>query len=95
MYEKFAFSVVVFCSHAETYFWFLLLFLFFGSHFFLYGFPNPFIVHSRPSFLFVPSFHFSLVVFVHMRQFNFDFYSFQFLDRIFSNCFSRSIHSSF
>ena len=51
--QKFAFSLVVFCSHAAIWFWFLLffqLFGFFGSDFFLNGFPNPFIVHSMPSF---------------------------------------------
>ena len=32
------------------------IFQFFGSDFFLNGFPNPFIVHSRPSFLVEPSF---------------------------------------
>ena len=42
---------------------------FFGSDFFLNVFPNPSIVHSRPSFLFEPNFHFSLVVFFHMRHF--------------------------
>ena len=36
----------------------------FESDFFLTGFPNPLIVYSRPSFLFRPHFHFSLVVFV-------------------------------
>ena len=36
---------------------------FFGSHFFLNGFRNLFIVQTRPSFLFEPNFHFSLVVF--------------------------------
>ena len=30
--------------------------------FFLNGFSSPFIVHSRPSFLFEPNFHFSMVV---------------------------------
>ena len=30
--------------------WFSLLFRFFGSEFYLNGFPNPFIVHSRNSF---------------------------------------------
>ena len=37
----------------------------------LIDFPNPFIVHSRPSFLFEPNFLF--VVFVHMRNFDIDF----------------------
>ena len=40
------------------------VFRFFGSVFFLNGFPNPFIVHSLPGFfLFETNFRFSLVVF--------------------------------
>ena len=62
--QKFGFSVVVFCSHAAISPWFLLFFRFFGSDFFLSGFPNPFTAHSRPSFLFQLNFHFSLVVFL-------------------------------
>ena len=52
--QKFAFSLVVFCSHAAISLWFLLFCRFFGSDFFLNGFPNPFIVRSRSSFLFFP-----------------------------------------
>ena len=37
--------------------------IFWIEFFFLNGFLNSFIVHSRPSFLFEPNFHFSLVVF--------------------------------
>ena len=51
-------------------FWLFILILFYcfffrfvGSDFFLNGFSNPFIVHTRPSFLFEPNFHFSLAVF--------------------------------
>ena len=55
--QKFAFSLVVFCSNAA------ISISFFGSYFFPNGFPNPLIVHSRPSFLFEPDFYFSLVVF--------------------------------
>ena len=62
--QKFGFSVVVFCSHAAISIWFLLFFRFFGSDFFLNGFPNPFTAHSRPSFLFELNFNFSLVVFL-------------------------------
>ena len=40
-----------------------VVFRFFGPDFFLNRFPNPFIVHSRPSFLFELNFHFSLMVF--------------------------------
>ena len=61
--QKIYFSLVVFCSHAATSLWFLLFFLFFGSDFFLNGFRNPFMVHSRSSFLFEPNFDFSLVLF--------------------------------
>ena len=50
--QKFGFSVVVFCSHAAISLRFLLFFQFFGSDFFLNGFPNPFTAHSRASFLF-------------------------------------------
>ena len=35
----------------------------FGSDFFLNGFPNPFMVHYTPIYLFEINFHFSLVVF--------------------------------
>ena len=49
--QKFAFSIVVFCSHAAISLWFLLFFQFFGSDFFLNGFSNPFIVRFRSSFL--------------------------------------------
>ena len=51
--RKFAFSLVVFCSHAAIW---LLVFTFFFDFldriFFLNGFPNPFIVRSWSSFLF-------------------------------------------
>ena len=61
--QKFAFSLVVFCSHAAISLWFVLfLFQFFESNFFLNGFHNPFIVHSRPSFLLESNLHLSLVV---------------------------------
>ena len=50
--QKFAFSIVVFCSHAAISVWFLLFFRFLELDFFLNGFPNPFIVRSRPSFLY-------------------------------------------
>ena len=43
---------MVFCSHAAISLWFLLFFRLFGLDFFLNGFPNPFIVRSRSSFLF-------------------------------------------
>ena len=62
--QKFAFSVVVFCSHAAISLRFLLFFQFFGSDFFLTGFSNPFTAHSRTSFLFELNFHFSLGVFL-------------------------------
>ena len=43
--------------------WFLLLFRFFGSEFYLNGFPNPFIVHSRNSFFLIELNYFFLQVF--------------------------------
>ena len=52
-----------FCSHAAISLWFLLFFRFFVSDFFLNGSPNPFIVHSRLSFLLESNFLFSLVIF--------------------------------
>ena len=62
--QKFALSLVVFCSHAAISLCFLLFFQFFWiGFFFLNAFPNPFINHSRPNFLFEPNFDFSLVVF--------------------------------
>ena len=65
--QKFAFSLVA--LHIRQFnFDFLLFFLFFGSIFFLNSFPNPFIVHSRPSFLLEQNFQFSLVVFDQMRH---------------------------
>ena len=52
---------------------FYCFFRFFGTDFFINGFPNLFTAHSRPSFLFELNFHFSLVVFlVHMRHFDID-----------------------
>ena len=47
--QKFGFSLVVFwfaCVNFSLIF--AVFFRFFGSDFFLYGFLNPFIVHSRP-----------------------------------------------
>ena len=61
--QQFAFSLGVLCSHAAISLGFLLFFRFFGLDFFLNGFPNPFIVHFRPSSLFEPNLPFSLVVF--------------------------------
>ena len=61
--QSFAFSPVVFCSHAAILLSCLLFFQFFESDLFLIGFSKPFIVNSRPSFLFEPSFLFSIVVF--------------------------------
>ena len=61
--QKFAFSLVVFCSHAAISFWFLLFFRFFGLNFLLNGVSGSLIVHSRPTYLLEQNFHFSLVVF--------------------------------
>ena len=62
--------------------------------FFLRGLPNPFIVHSRPGFLFEPNFTYSLMVFVHMPSFNFDFLS-CFLIRFFWKWFFQFTLSAF
>ena len=66
---------------------------FFGSDFFLSGFPNPFTAHSRPSFLLELYFQFFLVVFlVHMRHFDIDFLFFLIFYLIFfKNGFLNSI----
>ena len=50
--QKFAFSLVIFCSYAAISLGFLLFFQFFGSDFFSKWFSNPFIVRSGSSFLF-------------------------------------------
>ena len=60
--QKFAFSLVVFLFTCGD-FTLILIFFRFWIGFFLNGFFNPFLVHSRPSFLFEPNFHFSLVDF--------------------------------
>ena len=78
--QKFAFSLVVFCSHAAISLGFLLFFRFFGSDVFLNGFPNPFTAILGLVFLFELNCHFSLVVFcVHMLHFDIDFLFFYFL----------------
>ena len=57
---------------------------FWNRLFFLNGFPNPFIVHPRPNFVFESNFSFSLVFFfVHMRHFDIDFPFFNLFDLIF------------
>ena len=95
--QKFDFSVVVFCSHAAISLWFLLFFRFFGSDFFLNGFPNPFTAHSKPSFFVWIKFSFlASGFFVHMRHFDSDFwFFFLFFDLIFLKWFSQLTHSPF
>ena len=66
---KIAFSPVVFLFTCGNLTLIFTAFRFFRSHFLLNGFPNPFIVHSRPSFLFEPNFHFLLVVFCSLAAF--------------------------
>ena len=62
--QKFAFWLVVFwCTCGNFTLIFTVLFDFLDRILCLNDFPNPFIVHSRPSFLFEPNFHFSLVIF--------------------------------
>ena len=54
--QKFAFSLVVFlCTCGNFTLIFTVLFDFLDRIFFLNDFPNPFIVHSRPSLLFEPN----------------------------------------
>ena len=96
--QKFGFSVVVFWSHAAISLWFLLFFRFFGSEFFLNGFPNPFTALSRPSFLFELNFHSPMVFCSHAafwHCFFFWFFSY-FLIWFFKNGFLNSlvVHSS-
>ena len=62
------FSPVVFCYMRQFLFDFYCFFAIFWIIFFLNGFPNSFIVHSRRS-SFVPNFPFCLEVFVPMRHF--------------------------
>ena len=81
----------------QFHFDFYCFFDFLDRIFFLNGFPNPFIVRSRPSFLFEPNFDFSVVVFCSHAAISLWFLLFfDFLDRIFfSKWFFQSIHSSF
>ena len=74
--QKFAFSLVVFCSHAAISLRFYGFFNFLDRIVFLNGFPYPFLVYYTPSFLYEPNFHFSLVVFVHVWHFDIDFLRF-------------------
>ena len=62
---------------------------------FLNGFPYPFLVRSRPSFLFEPIVHFSLKGLVHMRHFEFDFLFFFFLSHFFKKWLSQFTLSLF
>ena len=71
--QKFAFLVVVFVHMRQFNFDFLLFFCLFKSDFFPNVFPNPFMVHSRPSFLLETNFDFSLKFFVPKRHFYTDF----------------------
>ena len=52
---------------------FYCFFRFFGSDFFLNGFPSPFTAHSRPSFLFELLSFLAGGFSVHMRHFDIDF----------------------
>ena len=54
--------------HFDFYFLFRIL----DRNFDLIGFPNPIVVHSRPSFLLEQNFSFSFV-FVQIRHFDIDF----------------------
>ena len=55
------------------------------------GFPNPFIVHSRPSFLFEPIFLFSLIVFGSTAAFDIILCFFSFFYLIFRTGFANSL----
>ena len=72
--QKVDFSLVVLftCGNFTLIF---TVFRLFGSDF-LNGSPNSFIIQTRPSFLFKPNVHFSLVVFVHIPHFDIDFFFF-------------------
>ena len=62
--QKFSFLLLVFFVHMRQFhFNFHCFFNFLDRIFFLNGFSNPFLVHSRPRFLFEPKFPFWLVVF--------------------------------
>ena len=52
VWTKIPFLASGFCSHAAISLWFSLFFRFFDRDFFVNGFPNSFIVHSRSSCLF-------------------------------------------
>ena len=84
--QKFDFSLMVFFHMRQFHFGFYCFFQFFGSDFFLNGFPNSFIVHSRPRFLLELNLHFSLVVFCSHAAISpwfllfFDFWMFFFLN---------------
>ena len=97
--QKFGFSVVVFFVHMRQFHsdFYCFFFRFFGSDFFLTGFPNPFTAHSRPSFLFELNFHFSLGVFLctcGILILIFCFFSYFFV-LIFLKSFSEFTHSPF
>ena len=81
---------MVFRSHAQFHIDFQF-FRYLGPEFFPNGFPNPFIVHSRPSFLFEPNLSFSPEVFVHMWHFDIDCFFILFYLSCFENGFSNSL----
>ena len=71
--QKFVFSLVVFftCGNFTL---ILTHFNFLDRVFFLNGFPNPLIAHSRPSFLSEPNFYFSLFIFCSNAAFTRQFF---------------------
>ena len=94
MFEQIRSLVSGFCPYVAISLRFFL-FLIFRLDFFLNGFPNSFIVHTRPRFLFEPNFDFPLVVFSHAGiSFYYLLFSI-FWNGFFSKWFSRAIHSSF
>ena len=84
--QQFAFSLVVFLFTCGN---FSLILTVFWIGFLLTCFPNPFIDHYRPSFLFVPNFHFSLVAFCSHAAF-WHWFS-VFLSKFFRNGFPNSL----
>ena len=92
--QKFAFSLLVFLFTCGNFTLIFTIFSIFWIGFFLNGFTNPFLVHSRHSF-FEPNFNFSLVLFTHMRHFNFDFLFFFFKSIFIRNGFFHFTHSPF
>ena len=90
MFEQtFAFSLVIFCSHAAIYFDFYCFFDFL-DRIFLNGFPDPILVQLNQ--ISISRWWF----FVHMRNFDIDFlFFFNFLSDFFGKWFSQFAYTPF